>query len=48
MFKIETVEKLIKLFIGLRPKVYAFEIENGETVKKVNGIGKMMLKNSYQ
>ena len=39
-FKDETNGKHIKRFCGLRSKLYVYEIQNGEDVKKAKGIAK--------
>ena len=44
MFKDEVAGKQITHFIGLRPKLYSFKIEEGETTKKCKGIKKCVVK----
>ena len=43
MFKDEVAGKQITHFIGLRPKLYSFKIEEGENVKKCKGIKKSVV-----
>ena len=44
MFKDEVAGKQITHFVGLRPKLYSFKIENCEGVKKCKGIKKNVVK----
>ena len=44
MFKDEVAGKQITHFIGLRPKLYTFKIEDGNTTKKCKGIKKNVVK----
>ena len=44
MFKDEVAGKQITHFIGLRPKLYTFKIEDGNTTKKCKGIKKSVVK----
>ena len=43
MFKDEVAGKQISHFIGLRPKLYSFKIEDGKNVKKCKGIKKSVV-----
>ena len=43
MFKDEVAGKQITHFIGLRPKLYSFKIEEGKNVKKCKGIKKSVV-----
>ena len=43
MFKDEVAGKQISHFIGLRPKLYSFKIEEGKNVKKCKGIKKSVV-----
>ena len=43
MFKDEVAGKQITHFIGLRPKLYSFKIEDGKNVKKCKGIKKSVV-----
>ena len=43
MFKDEVAGKQITHFIGLRPKLYSFKIEEGKNVKKCKGIKKSVI-----
>ena len=44
MFKDEVAGKQITCFVGLRPKLYSFKIEESKEVRKCKGIKKMLLK----
>ncbi|CAH3144720.1 unnamed protein product, partial [Porites evermanni] len=44
MFKDEVAGKQITHFIGLRPKLYTFKIEDGYTTKKCKGVKKNVVK----
>ena len=44
MFKDEVAGKQITKFIGLRPKLYTFKIENGSLTKKCKGVKKNVVK----
>ena len=44
MFKDEVAGKQISHFIGLRPKLYSFKIEEDKSVKKCKGIKKSVVK----
>ena len=44
MFKDEVSGKQITHFIGLRPKLYSFKVEEGEITKKCKGIKKSVVK----
>ena len=44
MFKDEVAGKQITHFIGLRPKLYSFKIEEDKEVKKCKGIKKNVIK----
>ena len=43
MFKDEVAGKQISHFIGLRPKLYSFKIEEGKNIKKCKGIKKSVV-----
>ncbi|CAH3190752.1 unnamed protein product, partial [Porites lobata] len=43
MFKDEVAGKQITHFIGLRPKLYSFKIEDGKNIKKCKGIKKSVI-----
>ena len=43
MFKDEVAGKQITHFIGLRPKLYSFKIEEGKNIKKCKGIKKSVV-----
>ena len=43
-FKDEENGKIIKEFIGLKPKMYAIKLENDDLHKKAKGIPKMKVK----
>ena len=43
MFKDEVAGKQITHFIGLRPKLYSFKIEEGKNIKKCKGIKKSVI-----
>ena len=45
MFKDEVAGKQITHFVGLRPKLYSFKIEESNTTKKCKGIKKAVVKN---
>ena len=45
MFKDEVAGKQITHFVGLRPKLYSFKIENEKELKKCKGIKKNVIKN---
>ena len=40
MFKDEVAGRQITYFVGLRPKLYSFKVEDDKTVKKVNEVRK--------
>ena len=44
MFKDEVAGKQITHFVGLRPKIYSFKIEEGREVKKCKGVKKNVVK----
>ena len=44
MFKDEVAGKQITCFVGLRPKLYSFKIEDGKEVRKCKGIKKNVIK----
>ena len=44
MFKDEVAGNQITHFIGLRPKLYSFKVEEGATIKKCKGITKSVVK----
>ena len=44
MFKDEVAGKQITYFVGLRPKLYSFEIEETKEVRKCKGIKKNVIK----
>ena len=48
MFKDEVAGKQIKSFVGLRPKLYLFEVEDDKTTKKCKGMKKNVVKKSIQ
>ena len=45
MFKDEVAGKQITCFVGLRPKLYSFRIEEDKEVRKCKGIKKNVIKN---
>ena len=45
MFKDEVAGKQITHFVGLRPKLYSFKVEDDKVVKKCKGIKKNVVKN---
>ena len=45
MFKDEVAGKQITHFVGLRPKLYSFKVEEQNTIKKCKGIKKNVVKN---
>ena len=44
MFKDEVAGKQITCFVGLRPKLYSFKIEETKEVRKCKGIKKNIIK----
>ena len=44
MFKYEVAGRLITHFVGLRPKLYSFKVEDGSLTKKCKGIKKNVVK----
>ena len=44
MFKDEVAGRQITHFVGLRPKLYSFKVEDDKTVKKCKGIKKNVIK----
>ena len=44
-FKDECAGNPMREFIGLRAKMYAFEIDNGKVVKKAKGVSKKVVAN---
>ena len=44
MFKDEVAGKQITCFVGLRPKLYSFRIEEDKEVRKCKGIKKNVIK----
>ena len=46
MFKDEVAGKQITHFVGLRPKLYSFKIEQNKAVRKCKGIKKSVVKNT--
>ena len=44
MFKDEVAGKQITHFVGLRPKLYSFKVEDDKVVKKCKGIKKNVVK----
>ena len=44
MFKDEVAGRQITKFIGLRPKLYTFKIEDGSLTKKCKGVKKSVVK----
>ena len=48
MFKDEVAGKQITHFIGLRPKLYTFKIEDGSLTKKCKGIKKNVVKKGIE
>ena len=47
-FSDECEGEIISEFVGVRPKCYAFQLENNEVVKKLKGISKPVVKNTIQ
>ena len=48
MFKDEVAGKQITHFVGLRPKLYSFKVEDGSLTKKCKGISKNVVKNKIE
>ena len=44
MFKDEVADRQITHFVGLRPKLYSFKVEDGGLTKKCKGIKKNVVK----
>lgn len=43
-WKIETGGKIIECFIGLRPKMYAISVYNGEKITRAKGVSKSLVR----
>ena len=48
MFKDEVAGRQITHFVGLRPKLYSFKVEDGSLTKKCKGIKKNVVKNKIE
>ena len=48
MFKDEVAGKQITHFVGLRPKLYSFKVEDGSLTKKCKGVKKNVVKNKIE
>ena len=48
MFKDEVAGRQITHFVGLRPKLYSFKVEDGSLTKKCTGIKKNAVKKGYK
>ena len=48
MFKDEVAGRQITHFVGLRPKLYSFKVEDGSLTKKCKGVKKNVVKNKIE
>ena len=48
MFKDEVAGRQITHFVGLRPKLYSFKVEDGSLTKKFKGIKKNVVKKAIE
>lgn len=46
MMKDENCGKIMTMFIGLGPKMYSFQVEDGEEVKKAKGVKNVLFQNT--